>query len=105
MTLQQLMTQKIDEFSGIEKLTQDMERLRSFTNEKKFFNNMIIYFNGLYNQIVNVEEHAVAYRQASLDTNEFLEKFNKNRNEPTIKFLVDLINFKLEYVAGVRNIS
>lgn len=105
MTLQQLMTQKIDEFSGIEKLTQDMERLRSFTNEKKFFNNMIIYFNGLYNQIVNVEEHAVAYRQASLDTNEFLEKFNEQRNEPTIKFLVDLINYKLEYVAGIRNIS
>lgn len=105
MTLQQLMTQKIDEFSGIEKLTQDMERLRSFTNEKKFFNNMIIYFNGLYNQIVDVEEHAVAYRQASLDTNEFLEKFNETRNEPTIKFLVDLINYKLEYVAGVRNIS
>lgn len=105
MTLQQLMTQKIDEFSGIEKLTQDMERLRSFTNEKKFFNNMIIYFNGLYNQIVDVEEHAVTYRQASVDTTEFLEKFNENRNEPTIKFLVDLINYKLEYVAGIRNIS
>jgi hypothetical protein len=105
MTLQQLMTQKIDEFSGIEKLTQEMERLRSFTDEKKYFNNMIIYFNGLYNQIVNVEEHAVSYRQNSVDTIQFLEKFNTSRNEPTIKFLVDLINFKLEYVAGVKRIS
>jgi len=105
MTLQQLMTQKIDEFAGIDKLSSEMERLRSFTNEKKWFNNMIVYFNGLYNQIINVEEHAVTYRQSSLDTIDFLQKFNENREESTVKFLVDLINFKLEYVAGIRNIS
>ena len=104
-TLQQQVTRKIDAFGGIRWLTSDMERLRTFTDEKKWFNNMVIYFNGLYNQNINVEEHAVTYRQASLDTIDFLEKFNKTRNEPTIIFLIDLINYKLEYVAGVRRIS
>ncbi|MFK7814164.1 MAG: hypothetical protein AB8B59_16825 [Maribacter sp.] len=105
MTLQQLITEKIDEYSGIQKLSSEMERLRSFTDEKKWFNNMIVYFNGLYNQIINVEEYAVTYRQSSLDTIDFLEKFNENRNEQTVKFLIDLINFKLQYVSGIRRIS
>ena len=105
MTLQQLMTQKIDEFSGIEQLSLELEKFRSFSNEKKYFNNIIIYFNGLYNQIVDVENHAVSYRQATLESIQFLEKFNETRNEPTINFLIDLINFKLEYVQDIKRIS
>ncbi len=93
MTLQKKMTKKIDDFGGIEKLTLDLERLRVYTNEKKWFNNMIFYFNSLYSQIVDVEGHAVEFRQASIDTVEFLEEFNEGRNEATIKFLVELINF------------
>lgn len=103
--LQQLMKQKIDDFGGIEVLTKDLERLRAFTDEKKWFDNMIFYFNSLYTQIVNVEQYAVEYHQASVDTIEFLNDFNKTRKEATIKFLTDLIAFKLDYVAGVRHIS
>lgn len=105
MTLQKQMTQKIDEFGGIEKLTLDLERLRVFTKEKKWFNNMIFYFNSLYSQIVDVEAHAVEFRKASLDTVEFLVEFNEGRNEEAIKFLIDLINFKLSAVNGLRKIS
>ncbi len=105
MTLQEQMTQKINDFGGIEKLTKDMERLRLFTKEKKWFDNMIIYFNSLYTQIIDVEVHAVDYHKASVDTVEFLEKFNSTRKEPTVKFLVDLITFKLSSVSGIRRIS
>lgn len=105
MRLQQLMIQKIDDYVGIEGLSQEMERFRSMTDEKKWFNYMIIYFNCLYYQNENVEEHAISYRQVILDTLAFLEKFNETRNEPTIQFLVDLIQFKLDYVAGMKRIS
>ena len=46
--LQQLMKQKIDDFGGIEVLTKDLERLRAFNDEKKWFDNMNFYFNSLY---------------------------------------------------------
>jgi hypothetical protein len=105
MTLQEQITQKINDFGGIEKLTTDMQRLRIFSNEKKWFDNMIIYFNGLFSQIVDVEAHAVEYRKASIDTIEYLDEFNSTRNEPTIKFLIDLITFKLSYASGIRKIS
>ncbi len=99
------MIQKIDDFGGIEKLTEDLERLKSLSPEKKWFDNMIFYFNSLYTQIVNVEQYAVEYHQSSVDTIEFLNGFNTTRKEPTIKFLIDLISFKLNHVAGVRRIS
>lgn len=105
MNLQQLIIQKIDNYIGIEDLSAEMERYRSMTPEKKWFNYMIIYFNCLYYQNENVEEHAVSYRQIILETRAFLEKFNESRNEPTIVFLLDLIQFKLDYVAGVSRMT
>lgn len=105
MRLQQLVIQKIDDYIGIEDLSKEMERYRSLTHEKKWFNYMIIYFNCLYYQNENVEEHAISYRQIILGTKAFLENFNETRNEPTIRFLLNLIQFKLDYVAGMSRIS
>lgn len=105
MTLQKKMTTKIDEFGGIEKLTLELNRLRVFATKKNLFDNMIFYFNSLYNQIVDVEGYAIEYRQSSLETIDFLEEFNKERKESTISFLIDLISFKLSSVAGIRKIS
>lgn len=105
MKLQQLLIQKIDDFGGIERLTADMQKLREFTNEKKWYDNMIIYFNSLYIQKVDVESHAVEYYEASRDTIDFLEDLNKTRTDVTNEFLIDLISFKLKYVSGIRKIS
>ncbi len=104
-TLQSKLMHKIDAFGGIDKLTTDMQRLRTLTKEKKWFDNMIIYFNSFYSQIVDVELHAVEYHKASVDTIDFLTEFNSTRNEESIKFLIDLITFKLNSVAGIRRIS
>lgn len=104
MKLQQLLIQKIDDYIGIEGLSEEMERYRSLTHEKKWFNYMIIYFNCLYYQNENVEEHAISYRKIILQTKTFLEQFNETRNEPTIQFLLDLIQFKLDYASGMSRI-
>lgn len=105
MTLQEHLIKKIDDFGGIVKLTEEMERLRVFAKEKKWYDNMIIYFNNLYTQIIDVESHAIEYHKASTDTILFLQEFNVNRNERVNKFLIDLISFKLDYVSAVRKIS
>jgi len=99
------MIQKVDEFGGIEKLTKDLKRFRTFASEKKWFDNMIIYFNTLYTDVVDVEAYAMEYHQASLDTIAYLKEFTKTRNEETITFLIDLITFKLNHISGVRRIS
>jgi hypothetical protein len=105
MRLQQLMIQKIDEFGGIERLTNDMQKLREFTNEKKYYDNMIIFFNNLFTQTIDAESFTIKYHQSSLDTIEFLEAFNETRNDCTNQFLIDLINYKSEFVSGIRKIS
>lgn len=105
MSLQEQLILKIDQFCGIEELSTELEQLRKYTTEKKWFDNINFYFSSLYTQKVDVETHAVEYRQATLDTITFLEQFNKGRNLPTVNFLIYLINFKLSYVAGIRKIS
>lgn len=105
MSLQEQMKLKINQFCGIEELTKDLDKLRNFTTEKKWFDNINFYFNSLYTQRVEVEKHAVEYRQATVDSIDFLEKFNEGRNLPTVNFLIYLINYKLSYVAGIRKIS
>lgn len=104
-SLQTQLMQKIDAFGGIEQLTTDMQRFRMLTKEKKWFDNMIIYFNSLYSQTVDVEGQAVEYHKASVDTIDFLTEFNATRNEDTIKFLINLITYKLDSVAGIKRIS
>ena len=66
---------------------------------------MIIYFNSLFTQEIDVVGYAIDYRQASLDTIAFLQKFNQIKKERTNEFLMDLIQFKLDYVANIRKIS
>jgi len=105
MSLQEQMILKIDQFCGIEELSKDLEQLRNYTTEKKWFDNINFYFNSLYTQTVDVESHAVEYRQATVNTIEFLENFNKGRDFPTVNFLIYIINYKLSYVAGIRKIS
>lgn len=68
MTLQHLLILKADAFGTIERPTANMLKFRQFTNEKKWCDNMIIYFNNLYTQIVDVESHVIEYYVASIDT-------------------------------------
>ncbi|MEX0273279.1 MAG: hypothetical protein AB3N16_02765 [Flavobacteriaceae bacterium] len=75
------------------------------TDEKVWFDNMVIYFNNLYLQEFDVESYALEYRDTSLKTIEFLRKFNKERNIAAVDFLIGLIEYKLEYVANIRKIS
>ncbi len=105
MTLQEQMKKKIDDFGGISFLTLQMEKLRSQTKEKNWYNNMIIYFNSLYTQEIDVVSHTLDYHQATVDTVDFLKSFNKNLNDKTNEFLIELIRFKLQSVAKIRKIS
>ncbi len=105
MRLQQLIIKKIDDFGGIEKLTLELERNREMTQEKKWFDNMIIFFNNLYLQEMDVETFSLDYKQASLDTIAFLKEFNVERDSATTKFLINLIKFKLDHISNLRKIS
>jgi len=105
MNLRQKMIQKIDDFGGIDKLSSELERIRILATEKKWFDNMIFYFNSLYTKAIDVESMAIEFKQTSLDTIKYLEKFNKSLNEPAITFIIDLINYKLTTVSGIRKIS
>ena len=107
MTLQNKMTEKIDNYIGIEKIVEFLNRFRITVNEedKVYFNNMIDYFSLLYQQDVPVEQHAVEYRAASLKTIEVLEKYNAQKKSETLTFLSDLINFKLEAVSNIKGLA
>lgn len=52
MRQQQLMIQKIDAFDEIEGLTNSMQKLRVFTDEKKWYDNMITYNISSRNAII-----------------------------------------------------
>ncbi len=105
MSLQQKLIQKIDAFGGIEKLNSELERIRILSTEKKWFDNMIFYFNSLYTQALDVEAMAIEFKQTSLDTIDYLEQLNKSIREPAIAFIIDLISYKLAAVSGIRTIS
>lgn len=98
------MIQKIDDFGGIEKLSSELERIRILSPEKKWFDNMNFYFNSLYTQVLDVESMAIEFKQNSLATIKYLEKFNKNLNDCVIEFILELIKYKLETVSGLRKI-
>ena len=107
MTLQTKMIQKIDEFSGIEKLVDFLEKFKTTVSEedKVYFNNIIDYFSLLYQQEVPVEKHAVEYREATLKTVSVLEIYNENGRIENLNFLTNLIKFKLEAVSNIKGLA
>ena len=105
MRLQEEMIKRIDEFGGIEKLTLELQKSSKMSQEKKWFDNMVIFFNNLYTQEMNVEVYALDYKQASLDTIAYLNNFKIGKDTSTSDFLINLIEFKLDYVDKIRKIS
>jgi hemerythrin-like domain-containing protein len=107
MTLQAKMINKIDNYVGIDKLVDFLNRFRMTVDEedKVYFNNMIDYFSLLFEQEVPVEQHAVEYRTASLKTIDIIEKYNAQKKSETLTFLSNLINFKLEAVSNIKGLA
>lgn len=107
MALQNKMTDKIDNYIGIDKIVDFLNRFRMTVDEedKVYFNNMIDYFSLLFQQEVPVEQHAVEYRAASLKTIEVISKYNTENKSETLTFLSDLISFKLEAVSNIKGLA
>jgi len=105
MNLQELMIAKIEGFGGIEKLSNEIEKCRELSPEKIWFDNMQLCFNNLFLNKVDVEEYALDYKQSSQDAVIYLKEFKKGREEKIYDFLIDLMEFKLEYINNIRKIS
>ncbi|MDV7138644.1 hypothetical protein R3X28_07140 [Maribacter sp. TH_r10] len=105
MRLQELMVERIDNFIGIEKLTEELERMREMTHEKVWFDDMIICFNSLYLKDFNAEEYTLNYKIHLQKTIDFLNRFSKGTGSEIHKFLIDLLEFKIDYVYNLRKIS
>ena len=107
MTLQNKLTDKIDEFMGIDKIVDFLNRFRMTVKDedKVYFNNMIDYFSLLFEQEVPVEQHAVEYREASLKTIAVIKKYNTESKSETLTFLSELISFKLEAVSNIKGLA
>lgn len=105
--LQEKMKNKIDEFIGINKLVDFLNRFRMTVRDedKIYFNNMIDYFSLLYEIEVPVEQHAVEYKEASLKTINVLEKYNTKNKNQKLEFLINLINFKLKAVSNIKGLA
>lgn len=105
MNLQQKVIQKIEDYGGIDQLSNELERLRILASEKNWFDNMNFYLNSFYTQALDAEALALEFKQSSLEAIAYLEKFNKRIREPSIAFTIALVNDTLATVSGIRKIS
>lgn len=102
MSLQIKMVEKIDSFGGIKKLSNELAKcaMRAPKDKQFFVDNMIIYFRMLYTDLPEgqVEQDAKTYEAISLKTITFLKSEKSLNCCPVALFLIELINFKLDYV-------
>ncbi|MCH7525160.1 MAG: hypothetical protein IIC74_09155 [Bacteroidetes bacterium] len=107
MTLQKLMIQKIDAFCGRDQLTLKIKALLKICHPsgKHYLESCMFCLNSIYITKVDVVGHTIENKQTNIDTIIFLEKHVKTNNYGTALFLIDLINFKLDYVKGIKTLA
>ena len=107
MTLQELMIRKMDEFCGRKELISKINFYTKLAPEedKTYLANMSMCFDSFYETTIDVESQAIEFRDISLETIVVIEKYIKSHNCDTMRFLKDLILFKLNYMKDVRKLA
>lgn len=102
MSLQEILTEKIDSYGGIEKVTKELNICanNALPKDKFYIDNMIIYLNMLFIKLPEgqVERDSVTYKESTLETLTFLKGIKEFC--PITLFLIDLIEYKIKYVFG-----
>ena len=107
MQLQRIIMSKIDDFCGINTLTNVLEyHVRNPKNQhKEVFEDLIIYYNNFYTSEFPVIHHAVTYRESIMVGVSIFKEYAKIQPCKTCDFIVDLVMFKLDYIDSVRSLN
>ena len=107
MSLQNQLISKINRAYGRTNLIKGITNCekRVHKHHKFYYSNMATYFNDLYINDVDVESHAIEYREISLETIEQLKYDNLHLKNPILEFLIELITYKLDSVHPVMKLA
>ena len=106
--LQQELKDQINEFSGIDQLTLNTNRLEKVADnaDKIHFKDIATYFKALFTlAYVPVEEHAIKFGEKAKMLVKLLDKYAKKLKCKVAIFLRDLVQFKLDYVEKIKTIT
>lgn len=107
MALQELMIERIDEFCGRKEFISRLETLSKICDPSSRFyiDSIMICFNSIYEIEVDVVGHTIDNEKFNKGLTTFLNKHLKKHDCKTSKFVIDLVEFKIEYVRAIRKLT
>lgn len=104
MNLQRLLVSKIDDFGGIEKLTNELCILKpTFSvDERPFLQNVITFLNLLYKTTVDVVALNLQFKDLALETLEVFNNYLISKKNVYIAFISDLLIFQINYTCNIK---
>ena len=90
----------IDENGGIDWLIPELERSARFAvNNKRYWDNLILYLPTLYEGVVDVEKDALDYKESVEATRSYMERLHTKYNCPISPIILKVLQVKLDYIA------
>lgn len=109
MSLRNRMKEKILSFTTREDLKELLKKCAKTSNseDRMIFENMSRYFDLLFEDsvVMNVENDSIVYKDSIFKTYQVVERKSKEKECEFLKFLLELLQLKLDYIANYRRIS
>ncbi len=104
--LQQLLIDKIDNYKGLDHLTDFLTKQKRITkqDDKIYFTNLIQFYNLLYTTNINVEQQTIDSKVMVTKTLHILTRYNKNNPKEEMQFCIDTLIFSLNYISNIKGL-
>lgn len=107
MPLQQMLIAKIDQGIGREEMISGLKRCAHIASEEdgKLLLNAANYFDELYRSSVDVAADTLKYMEVTKKTIQVLQHYVNTMHCDIMKFVKELIEYKVEYVSNLRRLG
>ena len=107
MDLQAELVDKIDGFGGLNKIINDLKRHEKTApwSRKIVFSGMIIFLRQLYKGKINLEWCALGHKSLSNFIIQYYGKWGERKDCGTLRFVADLIKYKMEAMKNIRELA
>jgi len=107
MALQKLMVERIDEFCGCKEFISRLEALSKIydPSDRFYIDSIMICFNSIYEIEVYVVGHTIDNKKFNKGLTTFLNKHLKKHDCKTSIFVIELVEFKIDYVKTIRKLT
>jgi hypothetical protein len=105
--LQNILISRIDQFCGIDKLTQKLNsyKINLRPRDRMMFESIIQYNNNLYFGFVPCENDFIIYKESSFNALDLLDRELKSNNCKYLSFIHEHISVGVSYTKNIRRLA